>query len=116
MERLSEMPRDGAIIFGDLIGKLEVLRIECAKCGRSGRYRLADLIMRYGRDEKLFAFTADASDPARSATGYVAEKLGRRWLAFDQNREYVRGSVGWFLSDNDIAPQVMRWPPRRTRN
>jgi hypothetical protein len=31
------MPRDGAIIFGDLIGKLDVLRIECAKCGRSGR-------------------------------------------------------------------------------
>jgi hypothetical protein len=23
------MPRDGAIIFGDLIGKLDVLRIEC---------------------------------------------------------------------------------------
>jgi hypothetical protein len=33
------MPRDGAIIFNDLIGKLEVLRIECQKCGRVGRYR-----------------------------------------------------------------------------
>jgi hypothetical protein len=39
------MPRDGAIIFGDLIGKLDVLRIECPKCGRAGQYRLADLIM-----------------------------------------------------------------------
>jgi hypothetical protein len=55
------MPRDGAIIFGDLIGKLDVLRIECAKCGRSGRYRLADLITRYGRDEKLFPFTDDVT-------------------------------------------------------
>jgi GcrA cell cycle regulator len=55
------MPRDGAIIFSDLIGKLDVLRVECAKCGRSGRYRLADLITRYGRDEKLFAFTADVA-------------------------------------------------------
>jgi hypothetical protein len=53
------MPRDGAIIFSDLIGKLDMLRVECAKCGRSGRYRLADLITRYGRDEKLFAFTAE---------------------------------------------------------
>jgi hypothetical protein len=35
-----------------------VLRIECQKCGRSGRYRLADLITRYGR---LFAFTADVT-------------------------------------------------------
>jgi hypothetical protein len=25
------MPREGAIIFSDLIGKLDVLRIECAK-------------------------------------------------------------------------------------
>ncbi len=53
------MLRDGAIIFGDLIGKLDVPRIECAKCGRSGQYRLADLITRYGRDEKLFAFTSE---------------------------------------------------------
>jgi hypothetical protein len=55
------MPRDGAIIFGDLVGKLDPLRIECPKCGRSGRYRVADLIMRYGRDAKLFAFTDDVT-------------------------------------------------------
>jgi hypothetical protein len=55
------MPRDGAIIFSDLIGKLDVLRIECPKCGRSGRYRLADPISWYGRDEKLFAFTEDVT-------------------------------------------------------
>ena len=26
------MPRDGAIIFSDLIDKLEVLRVSCEKC------------------------------------------------------------------------------------
>jgi hypothetical protein len=52
-------PRDGATIFSDLIGKLDLLRVECPKCGRARRYRLADLITRYGRDEKVFAFTAD---------------------------------------------------------
>ena len=26
------MPRDGAIIFRDLVGKLEVLNVECDKC------------------------------------------------------------------------------------
>jgi hypothetical protein len=35
------MPRDGARTFGDLIGKLDVLRIECAKCSRAGRYHVA---------------------------------------------------------------------------
>jgi hypothetical protein len=57
--RLSVTPRDGAIIFSDLTGKLDVLRVECPKCGRSGRYRLADLLMRYGRNEKVSAFTDD---------------------------------------------------------
>jgi hypothetical protein len=28
------MPREGATIFRDLVGKLEVLNIECDKCGR----------------------------------------------------------------------------------
>ena len=30
------MPRDGATILSDLIGKLDVLRVSCSKCHRSG--------------------------------------------------------------------------------
>jgi DNA modification methylase len=41
-------------------------------------------------------------------TGHVAEKLGRRWLAFEQEGEYVLGSVGRFLSDDSVAPTVLR--------
>ena len=41
------MPRDGAIIFRDLVGKLGVLSVECDKCGRRGRYHLYRLIERY---------------------------------------------------------------------
>src|SRR6266700_659488 len=55
------MPRDGAMIFSDLIGKLDTPRVECSKCEPAGRYRLADLLMRYGRNEKLFAFTVDVT-------------------------------------------------------
>jgi hypothetical protein len=32
------MPRDGAIICADLIGKLDVLYLHCPKCSRAGRY------------------------------------------------------------------------------
>ena len=49
---LTLMPRDGAIIFSDLVGKLDVLQVECVKCGREGRYALARLIeprTRYGK-------------------------------------------------------------------
>jgi len=47
------MPRDGAIIFSDLIGKLDLLRVACDKCGRDGCYGLNRLIERRGRDAKL---------------------------------------------------------------
>jgi hypothetical protein len=47
------MPRDGATIFGDLIGKLDVLRVVCSKCGRDGCYGLARLITKRGRDAKV---------------------------------------------------------------
>jgi hypothetical protein len=47
------MPRDGAIIFADLIGKLDLLRIACDKCGRDGCYGLSKLINNRGRDAKL---------------------------------------------------------------
>ena len=47
------MPRDGAIIFSDLIGKLDLLRVACDKCGRDGCYGLSRLINKRGRDAKL---------------------------------------------------------------
>jgi len=35
-------PGDGAIIFSDLIRKLDLLRVRCDKCGRDGCYELID--------------------------------------------------------------------------
>jgi hypothetical protein len=49
------MPRDGAIIFRDLVGKLDALNVDCDKCGpQRGRYHRHRLIERYGIDAKLF--------------------------------------------------------------
>jgi hypothetical protein len=47
------MPRDGAIIFSDLIGKLDVLRVACDTCKRDGCYGLSRLIDKRGRDGKV---------------------------------------------------------------
>jgi hypothetical protein len=47
------MPRDGAIVFSDLIGKLDVLRVSCTKCERDGCYGLSRLIDKRGRDAKV---------------------------------------------------------------
>jgi hypothetical protein len=37
------------LVFGDIEGKLEVLRVECTKCEREGRYSMAKLIAKHGR-------------------------------------------------------------------
>jgi hypothetical protein len=37
------MPRD-YLVFGDIEGKLDVLRVECTKCARKGRYIVRRLI------------------------------------------------------------------------
>jgi hypothetical protein len=47
------MPRDGAIIFADLIGKLDVLYVHCPKCSRAGRYGVQHLVEARGRNAKL---------------------------------------------------------------
>jgi len=61
------MPKEGAIIFRDLVGKLDVLNVECEKCGRRGRYRLDRLIEQYGIDAKLFDFEPEADCPRKIA-------------------------------------------------
>jgi hypothetical protein len=53
------MPRDGAIIFRDIVGKLAALRIICDKCRRSGQYRVDRPTMRYGIDAKLFDWSEE---------------------------------------------------------
>jgi hypothetical protein len=42
-----------AIIFADLIGKLDVLYVRCPKCSRAGRYRVQHLIEERGGNAKL---------------------------------------------------------------
>jgi hypothetical protein len=38
------MSNSGAVTPGDIAGRVTVLEIECADCGRYGRYQLARLI------------------------------------------------------------------------
>jgi hypothetical protein len=46
------MPRNGLITFGDIDGKLTMLRLECAKYRRKGRYSVARLLEQHGPDER----------------------------------------------------------------
>jgi hypothetical protein len=61
------MPRDGVIIFRNIVGKLDVLTVESGKCGRRGRYRLDRLIERYGIGAKLLDWEPEADYPRKAA-------------------------------------------------
>jgi RNase P subunit RPR2 len=47
------MPGSIGTTFGDLVGKLTVLRVQCTKCGRFGRYPLRRLIDQRDRDVRI---------------------------------------------------------------
>jgi hypothetical protein len=47
------MRRRDFLIFGDIEGKLETLRVECTKCARKGRYSVRRLIEKYGRKANM---------------------------------------------------------------
>ena len=38
------MPRDGSMTPRDLIGKLDMIRVECAKCDRRGQYQVLSAV------------------------------------------------------------------------
>jgi hypothetical protein len=77
------MPRDGVTIFSDLIGKLDVLRVACEKCGRDGCYGLARLINQRGRDAKLIDWLDEltATCPKNIAHNMNDPETGRKTRA-----------------------------------
>ena len=46
----------GFLTFGDIEGKLDVLRVECTRCDRRGRYSVAKLIEKHGRKGNLMVW------------------------------------------------------------
>jgi hypothetical protein len=69
------MLTEGAIIFRDIVGKLDVLRV---KCGRKGQYWVDHLIQRYGIDAKLFDWEPEADCPRKQARN-LNDQCGARY-------------------------------------
>jgi len=59
------MPRT-YLVFGDIEGKLDVLRVECTKCDRKGRYSMAKLIEKHGRNGNMMKWREMLTPTARS--------------------------------------------------
>jgi hypothetical protein len=57
------------LVFGDIEGKLDVLRAECTKRSRKGRYRVRRLIEKYGRRANMMKWKEQLNNdcPKRDA-------------------------------------------------
>jgi hypothetical protein len=53
------MPRDDAITFGDLVGKLGHLEFVCSKCSKRGGTFVPRLADRYGADGRIQTWLVD---------------------------------------------------------
>jgi hypothetical protein len=61
------------------LGKLDVLNVECGKCGRRGRYHLHRMIERYGIDAKLFDCSDEiTADCPRKQARNLSDQCGAR--------------------------------------
>ena len=54
------MPRT-YLVFADIEGKLDLLRVECMRCERKGRFSVAGLIEKYGRDGHMMKWREQLS-------------------------------------------------------
>ena len=77
------MPSDGTI--GGLVGKLDVLRIECPTCGRQGRYHVARLLEEFGAAYRLTDWLSertadcpqkDPAGPTRACGAVMPDLIG----------------------------------------
>jgi hypothetical protein len=71
------MPRDGSLVFGDLLGKLTTLVVVCDKCGRRGRYNVARLIAQYGAGAKMTDWHPEGDCPRRGNVD-MSDQCGAR--------------------------------------
>jgi len=65
------MSRPAGTTFSHLTGRLTVLRVECPKCGRFGRYAVRLLIDQQGRDVRILDWLDELTaccPPKRSAS------------------------------------------------
>jgi len=73
------MARPPGTTFGDLIGKLDVLVVECPKCDRTGRYALRWLIQKRGPDVRILDWLDElTADCPRKRAASVSDQCHAR--------------------------------------
>jgi hypothetical protein len=71
----------GAVTLGDIAGRVTMLEIECAECGRFGRYRVDRLIEQHGANFGLpYLREILASGCPRQQSASIYERCAARFV------------------------------------
>lgn len=65
------MGKNGSVLLGELASRTSHIDIECSRCERKGRYRVAKLVARLGEDFPMTDLGAElAGCPRRNASAH----------------------------------------------
>jgi hypothetical protein len=104
----------GYLVFGDIEGKLDVLRIECTRCPRKGSYSVRRLVAQHGRDGSIMVWKEGLNRLSENcAEGDVMEAPApptpaRRYTAVEGVR-FLNEIPPW--PSTQLAPQRLRLLP-----
>jgi hypothetical protein len=62
------------LTFGDIEGKLDVLRVECTKCERKGVYHVHKLIAKYGRKGNMMVWKEQLNGDCPNREGRLYDR------------------------------------------
>jgi hypothetical protein len=62
------------VTFGDIEGKVDVLRVECTKCERKGLYLVRKLIAKHGRKGNMSAWLSDLKGDCPKRDGRLNDR------------------------------------------
>src|ERR1700719_1600427 len=89
------MPREESVTPSDLIGHVEWIVVECSKCPRRGRYRVAKLLADLGPDAKLTYWLSDITkDCPRKQAARFSDWCGVRCVDVPAKQKPRRISAG----------------------
>jgi hypothetical protein len=71
------MPRN-YLVFGDIEGTLDVLRVECTKCSRRGLYYVHRLIEKHGRKGNMMKWREQLNGDCEARCTQPARTICRR--------------------------------------
>ena len=74
--QLARMTRRGYISLGEIAQRLNVLVIQCDRCGRRGQYPLRKLIAKYGADASIEPLQNDITADCPRSIPMTAGEIG----------------------------------------